>query len=215
MKFAFTTSMFTPAHRRYYFDVIDADDQLSLRISYVFADRRDSITLIYDCLTSLLEIINGFSLKYPSISPTDDYQVKGRRGDGRRPSARRGRGFGRRFEGERRGPRRGTFQGRGQGAQGERTNEHGERPESRKVTGLKVCADPAPVEFTNNAKKFQCEIVEGSNVFMRITEMINDSRKSTLHVPIECLTQLQTVLSEMGMRFTITHGSSPSTGPKP
>ncbi|KII65952.1 hypothetical protein RF11_14893 [Thelohanellus kitauei] len=198
-RFAFTVSMHTEAGRRYYFDVIDNESVLNLKMSYIYDDRRDSILIDLGSLVAFVGVIEMFQKDYPSITGKDDFHPhRNRRFDKRRGSPRRGSRFNNR-----------GFYNRDSAQSSTRPRQNynfrpnfEESAERKKSHALKVCSDPAPYQFTNNAKKYMFEIVEGDNTFMRITEAIGDSRKSTLHVPIDCLKQVQSVLAEMNDRFS-------------
>ncbi|KII63309.1 hypothetical protein RF11_00212 [Thelohanellus kitauei] len=208
-RFAFTVSMHTEAGRRYYFDVIDKDSVLNLKLSYIVDERRDSIIVDLASLVYFVEVIQTFMKDFPSLTGKDDFHPhRNRRLSGRTSSTRRGPRFN----------NRGFYRDSAPPSVRPRQS-HNFRPnfeesdERKKSHALKVCSDPAPCQFTHNAKKYMFEIVEGDNTFMRITEVIGESRKSTLHVPIDCLNKVQSVLAEMNDRFSAVRSADP-TAPK-
>ncbi|KAF1745451.1 hypothetical protein MXB_1901, partial [Myxobolus squamalis] len=85
-----------------------------------------------------------------------------------------------------------------------------ESMDPKRATTLKVLSDPIPTQIVSNAKKFTFEVVEGANTFLRITEMINETRKSTLHVPMEVCSQLQAVIGEMNKKYSAVVGLKPA-----
>ncbi|KII74523.1 hypothetical protein RF11_07409 [Thelohanellus kitauei] len=54
-----------------------------------------------------------------------------------------------------------------------------------------------PNIITHDANKYIFEIVEGYNTFLRITEMIGENRKKTIHIPIEYVEQFKDVIVKM------------------
>ncbi|KII70270.1 hypothetical protein RF11_13508 [Thelohanellus kitauei] len=189
----FNVSMHTEAGRRYYFDVIDKDGVLNLKMSYIYDDRRDSIHIDTGSLVYFIEVVDIFQKEYPSLTGKDDFHgSRNKRFDKRRDYTNRQRrgNYGNSGKSNRPGNRFNNIQS---------FDESGER---KPTHGLKICSDPAPYQFSKNAKKYIFEIVEGDNTFMRITEVVGDSRKSTLHIPISCLKKVGNVILDMNERFS-------------
>ncbi|KAF1743173.1 hypothetical protein MXB_1665 [Myxobolus squamalis] len=227
--FAKSAHFVTPRKRKYYFDVLDANKCATLRLSYVFGTRRNSIHVHCGALPSFIEILEKFEKEFPSLSLEDDYPSSDFRpsfGNNRGGSSFRGSSSYRgnsnfRGNGNFRGstPFRGNRTPRGyQRDQQESTDRRAPRPSSqidensphpkddyvfKPTVPFKVVSEPLPTQIVSNVKKFTLEIVEGTNTFFRITEMINDKKKSTIHVPISVSNEFQVVIANMNKEYDI------------
>ncbi|KAF0989379.1 hypothetical protein HZS_4376, partial [Henneguya salminicola] len=205
--YVYTVAYTSNAGRRYYFDVLNEGSLFDLRLSYLVGKRRDVVYILVDALPNLLEILEEFQKKWPSISATDDYPINPRRrfNDGRFSNNRGNQTYGSNprpsYGKPFRSPRPPTqFNGKPAGSK--------VPYESKRTTPLKVLSDPMPTEVSSNLKKFTLELVRGLNTFMRITEFVNENRKSTIHIPIDLCSQLNGAIEDMNK-----NGEYPQTSP--
>ncbi|KII62613.1 hypothetical protein RF11_06273 [Thelohanellus kitauei] len=179
----FTENMYTEAGRKYYFDVYNNNGDLHLRLTYKYDGRRDSIFIDSECLIAFVEIISNFNKEYPSITDVLLWKDLVITPQAIHPP---------------------TIQPTGVAVPSnvnlppsvkestERKNRH----------ALKVCSDPAPCSIEHNGKKYHFEIVEGDNIFLRMTEMIGEIKKTKIHIPIESVKLFGDSLGDMIDKFS-------------
>ncbi|KII64426.1 hypothetical protein RF11_15427 [Thelohanellus kitauei] len=194
----FTENMYTDVGRKYYFDVYNNNGELSVKLTYNYDGRRDRIVVDSGCLIGFIGIIENFEKEYPSITGKDDYhRYTNRRFDNRRHVHFGGPGS----TSQAISPT--TIQPQGVAiASNVNLKSNVKKSTERKSThALKVCSDPAPCSFEQNGKKYHFEVVKGDKTFLRVTELIEDKRKTAIHIPIESVKLFLDSLNDMRQVF--------------